>query len=89
MAESVRNIAVLVGSLRKGSLNRKMANALRALAPEHLKLEIVEIGNLPLYNADLDENPPQEWVAVPQPHQSRGCGSVRHARVQPLGSRGG
>src|SRR5436190_12010900 len=62
MAESVRNIAVLVGSLRKGSLNRKMANALRALAPEHLKLEIVEIGNLPLYNADLDENPPQEWV---------------------------
>ena len=62
MAESVRNIAVLVGSLRKGSLNRKMANAIRGMAPEQLKLEIVEIGNLPLYNADLEETPPSQWV---------------------------
>ena len=62
MAESPRNVAVLVGSLRKGSLNRKMANALRAMAPEELKLDIVEIGNLPLYNADLEETPPAEWV---------------------------
>ena len=62
MAESVRNIAVLVGSLRKGSLNRKMANAIRGMAPEQMKLEIVEIGNLPLYNADLEETPPSQWV---------------------------
>jgi chromate reductase len=62
MADSVRNIAVLVGSLRKGSLNRKMANVLCGLAPDQLKLEIVEIRNLPLYNADLEENPPAEWV---------------------------
>jgi chromate reductase, NAD(P)H dehydrogenase (quinone) len=62
MAESPRNVAVLVGSLRKGSLNRKMANALRGMAPEQLKLEIVEIGNLPLYNADLEDTPPAEWV---------------------------
>ena len=62
MAESVRTIAVLVGSLRKGSLNRKMANAIRGMAPEQMKLEIVEIGNLPLYNADLEETPPAQWV---------------------------
>ena len=56
-----KTIAVLVGSLRKGSLNRKMANALVALAPGSLKLDIVEIGDLPLYNEDLDENPPAPW----------------------------
>ena len=59
-----RDIAVLVGSLRKESFNRKMANALIALAPQSLKAAIVEIGQLPLYNQDLDtENPPREWAA--------------------------
>ena len=52
------NVAVLVGSLRKESFNRKMANALIALAPPSLKLAIVEIGQLPLYNQDNDANPP-------------------------------
>lgn len=59
----VRDIAVLVGSLRKGSLNRKTAQALARLAPEHLKLTIVEIGGLPLYDQDLDEDPPAAWTA--------------------------
>jgi chromate reductase len=54
------NVAVFVGSLRKDSLNRKLAKALIVLAPESLRLEIVEIGNLPLYNQDFEENPPKE-----------------------------
>jgi len=58
-----RKVAVLVGSLRKGSLNRRAAHALGALAPASLALEIVEIGELPLYNQDLDEAPPEAWVA--------------------------
>jgi chromate reductase len=58
-----RNVAVLVGSLRAGSLNRMTANMLAKLAPESLRLGIVEIGDLPLYNQDLDDNPPQPWVA--------------------------
>ena len=57
------DVAVLVGSLRKDSINRKMANALAELAPEGLKLSIVEIGQLPIYNQDADENPPTEWKA--------------------------
>ena len=57
-----RNVAVLVGSLRKGSLNRRTAETLARLAPDGLKLEIVEIGQLPLYDQDLDEDPPREWV---------------------------
>jgi chromate reductase len=56
-----KKIAVIVGSLRKDSFNRKMANNLLKLAPDNLKLEIVEIGDLPMYNQDLDENPPAAW----------------------------
>ena len=59
---SVYNVAVLVGSLRKESLNRKLAHALAELAPSSLKLSIVDIGELPLYNQDLDANPPASWV---------------------------
>lgn len=56
--KSTYNVAVIVGSLRKGSFNRHVAHALTELAPAGLKLEIVEIGQLPLYNQDSDENPP-------------------------------
>ncbi|MBK9080583.1 MAG: NAD(P)H-dependent oxidoreductase [Rhizobiales bacterium] len=57
------NVAVLVGSLRKDSLNRKMAHALAALAPAGMTLSIVEIGELTLYNQDLDGAPPASWTA--------------------------
>ena len=57
-----RDIAVIVGSLRKGSLNRMTAHALARLAPESLRLEIVEIGDLPLYDQDLDAEPPRSWT---------------------------
>ncbi len=53
--------AILVGSLRQGSLTRKVANALIALAPEALDCSIIEIGDLPLYNEDLDNEPPPAW----------------------------
>ena len=59
-----RDIAVIVGSLRRESFSRRTARALAALAPESLRLEIVEIGALPLYNQDLDpDSPPAEWTA--------------------------
>jgi chromate reductase len=56
--DKTRGIAVIVGSLRKDSINRKVANALAELAPAGLKLGIVDIGHLPIYNQDTDENPP-------------------------------
>jgi len=59
---AVRDIAVFVGSLRKESLNRKLAKALAELAPSSLKLEIVEIGQLPLYNQEFDEDPSSVYV---------------------------
>jgi chromate reductase len=57
-----RTIAVIVGSLRRESLSRKAALALAGLAPDGLKLSIVEIGGLPLYDQDLETKaPPEEW----------------------------
>ena len=60
-----KKIAVFVGSLRKESYNRKMAKVLTALAPKSLKLEIVEIGELSLYNQDYDDGgkPLPSWTA--------------------------
>jgi chromate reductase len=55
-------IAVIIGSLRKESFTRKVANAIAELAPKELTFTQVEIGNLPLYNQDLDTgSPPAEW----------------------------
>ena len=56
-----RKVAVIVGSLRKDSLNRKAAHALAGLAPDGVKLEIVEIGDLSLYDEDV------EAAGVPSP----------------------
>lgn len=58
---NVYTIAVLVGSLRKASINRKVALALAELAPANLRLQIVEIGDLPLYNEDIDVDPPAAY----------------------------
>ncbi len=57
------NVAVIVGSLRKDSINRKVAHALAELAPKSLQLASVEIGQLPIYNQDSDDKPPAEWTA--------------------------
>jgi chromate reductase len=56
----IHDVAVLVGSLRKDSISRKVANALAEIAPDRVKLSIVEIGHLPIYNRDGDDNPPAD-----------------------------
>ena len=58
-----RDVAVLVGSLRKASWTRRVAVALSRIAPPSLRLEIVEIGDLALYNQDFDDEHrvPAEW----------------------------
>ncbi len=55
-------VAVFVGSLRKDSLNRKMARALAEAAPSGMQLEVIEIGELPLYNEDAERQPPKSWL---------------------------
>jgi len=58
-----RKVAVLVGSLRRESLTRKVALTLIELSPPELQMEIVEIGGISLYNQDLEPTPPPDWVA--------------------------
>lgn len=48
-------IALIIGSLRKESLNRKMAENLKSIAPKTWEIQEVTIDDLPLYNQDFDE----------------------------------
>jgi chromate reductase len=53
-------IAVVVGSLRKDSINKKLAAALQKLFPPEFSFTQVRIDDLPLYNQDNDTNPPMQ-----------------------------
>lgn len=55
MADAL-NIAIIVGSLRKESINKKLAHAIEAMAPDNVHFTRVDIGSLPLYNQDDDGN---------------------------------
>ena len=59
MAQDKRKVAVLVGSLRRDSINRRLAGAIAKLAPAHYSFEQLDIGSLPLYNQDNDDNMPE------------------------------
>lgn len=63
-------VAVIVGSLRKDSVNRIFAEALAKVAKPQLDLQIVEIGDLPLYNQDLENDLPQSVVRFKQQIES-------------------
>jgi chromate reductase len=60
-------VAILIGSLRKESFNRKVANVVQRLTPASLQFEEVPIGDLPFYNEDLDtSSPPPQWATFRQ-----------------------
>jgi chromate reductase len=59
-------IAIIVGSLREGSINRRVARSICALRDDNLDCSMIEIGDLPLYNQDLDGNPPEQWARFRQ-----------------------
>lgn len=60
--ENQINIIGICGSLRKGSYNRMSLDAVAEFLPKNVSFEIVEIGDLPHFNQDLEENPPQSVV---------------------------
>jgi len=57
-------IAILVGSLREGSINRRIARSMCAIRDDNLSCSMVEIGDLPLYNQDYDALPEQPEAYV-------------------------
>ena len=60
----MKRVGIFTGSLRKESYSKKIAKALIELAPDSFEIEEAEIGNLPIYNQDFDDegNPPETWV---------------------------
>jgi len=56
-AQTPLRVGIVVGSLRRDSINRKLAQALTRLAPAHLQFHFLEMGQLPLYNQDDDAQP--------------------------------
>jgi chromate reductase, NAD(P)H dehydrogenase (quinone) len=58
------DVAAIVGSLRRDSYTRRLTGALARLAGESMRIEIVEIRDLSLYNQDDEEFPPPAWVAL-------------------------
>jgi chromate reductase len=57
-------LAVVVGSIRKDSIDRKLAKAIVKLAPADLEFDFLELGDLPVFNQDHDQNPPPPVVRV-------------------------
>ena len=57
-------VAVVVGSVRKDSINRKLAKAVVKLAPSDLEFDFLDLGDLPVFNQDQDQNPPPPVARV-------------------------
>ena len=81
-------IAVVVGSLRRESFNRKLADAVIALAPPEFAFRHLRIDNLPLYNQDDDNNPSEAVQQLKAQIQVIEWAAVCHTGVQPFNSGG-
>ncbi|HVM22310.1 MAG TPA: NAD(P)H-dependent oxidoreductase [Sphingomicrobium sp.] len=69
-------IAILVGSLREASINRKVARSICAIRGDGLDCSMVEIGDLPLYNQDYDALPEQPEAYARFRDQIRGAEGI-------------
>jgi chromate reductase len=57
-----KKVAVVVGSLRKGSFSRLVAKTCVEVAPDSLSFAFIDIGKVSLYNQDQDtDSPPESW----------------------------
>ncbi|MDQ6766291.1 MAG: NAD(P)H-dependent oxidoreductase [Candidatus Eremiobacteraeota bacterium] len=59
MADTPLTFAAYAGSLRKGSYNKMLCNALVTLAPEDVRIDVLDISEVPLFNMDIEKNPPE------------------------------
>jgi len=59
-----RKVGIFVGSLRKKSYTRQVAETMRTLAPGSLEMELIELDGLEMYNQDFEDNgiPPVSWI---------------------------
>ena len=71
---SMTKIGIIVGSLREGSFSKKLAENVAKLFPDGYTAEIIEIGDLPLYNQDYDDDSPAAYTAFRS--KIRGCDAI-------------
>src|SRR5690554_3446992 len=59
MSKTTPTVAVVIGSARTGSINQALARALARLAGDRLKFAFVRIDDLPMFNGDFENDPPE------------------------------
>jgi len=59
-----QNVLSFVGSLRKDSVHKKLVRAAIGLAPEGMQIELFDIADIPLYNMDLESDPPKPVLSL-------------------------
>ena len=75
----MRKVAVIVGSIRKDSINKTLARALAKLADGKLVFDTVQIDDLPLFNQDNETSPPPAVIRMKDADQGGGRDALRHA----------
>jgi chromate reductase len=73
---AMHDIAIIVGSLRKDSFNRRIARSICAIRGDNLECRMFEIGDLPLYNQDFDALPQQPEAYVKFRDQVRSADGI-------------
>jgi chromate reductase len=76
----MHDVAVFVGSLRRDSLNLKLARALAKLGKTRFSFNFAELGDLPIYNQDMEADLPAS-VVHEEGNRQGGCRPVRDART--------
>ncbi|WP_455716386.1 NADPH-dependent FMN reductase [Anaerosporobacter sp.] len=61
---SKKTIGIVVGSLRKASYNKSIANYIASLLPGEYEVKFIDISNVDMFNQDLEENPPESWIRL-------------------------
>lgn len=61
---SKKTIGVIVGSLRKESFNRSIANYVTSVIPKEYEVKFIDISDIDMFNQDLEETPPASWTRL-------------------------
>lgn len=61
---SKKTIGIVVGSLRKESFNKSIANYVASLIPEEYEVKFIDISEVDMFNQDLEDNPPASWTRL-------------------------
>lgn len=61
---SKKTIGIIVGSLRKQSFNKSIANYVASVIPDEYQVKFIDISDVDMFNQDLEDNPPASWTRL-------------------------